>query len=158
MVCSDSVWHWSLFLILIQFSCCILVSKMTENIANINTNSSVDLRSEEDPRNVEAGIKINTSFDFIIKRGSLAGKKITYVKSRFQGSRFKVQSVKVQSTEDQSKWHLPDEMTEYVNSHFQVFLPDKCTRIPLVRKSRSVKYWQSPGNLWFFDTSSEKIQ
>lgn len=48
---------------------------MTENIANINTNSSVDLRSEEDPRNVEAGIKINTSFDFIIKRGLLAGKK-----------------------------------------------------------------------------------
>ena len=29
------------------------------------------------------------------------------------------------STEDQFKWLLPKEMAEYVNYHFQTFLPEK---------------------------------
>ena len=32
---------------------------------------------------------------------------------------------KVMSTEDQFKWLLPEEMAEYVNDHFQTFLPEK---------------------------------
>ena len=32
---------------------------------------------------------------------------------------------KVMSTEDQFKWLLPKEMAEYVNYHFQTFLPEK---------------------------------
>ena len=32
---------------------------------------------------------------------------------------------KVMSTEDQFKWLLPEKMTEYVNDHFQTFLPEK---------------------------------
>ena len=32
---------------------------------------------------------------------------------------------KVMSTEDQFRWLLPEEMTEYVNNHFQKFLPEK---------------------------------
>ena len=30
---------------------------------------------------------------------------------------------KVMSTEEQFKWLLPEEMTEYMNDHFQPFLP-----------------------------------
>ena len=31
----------------------------------------------------------------------------------------------VMSTEDQFKWLLPEEMAEYMNDHFQTFLPEK---------------------------------
>lgn len=96
---------------------------MTKNVKNINANSSADLRDEKDPRNIEAGAVNNVSHDPIIEGGSMTGNKRTYKDSSkgiSQKKRFKVQSV-----EDRYKWNLPNEMIEYVNSHFQAFLSDK---------------------------------
>ena len=35
-----------------------------------------------------------------------------------------VKRFKIMSTEDQFKWLLPEEKAEYVNDHFQTFLPE----------------------------------
>ena len=40
-------------------------------------------------------------------------------------SNVSVKLFKVMSNEDQFQWLLPEEMTEYVNGHFQRFLPEK---------------------------------
>ena len=37
----------------------------------------------------------------------------------------KIKRFRVQNTEDQFKWNSLDEMTDYGNCYFQLFLPDK---------------------------------
>lgn len=63
---------------LIQFSCSVLVSEMTENVENINANSLAHLRGEEDCRNIKAGGVIDVSHDPIIDGSSMAGNKRRY--------------------------------------------------------------------------------
>ena len=57
------------------------------------------------------------------KEGRMADSKKTCKESSECISQIK--RFKVQSTKEHFKWNLPVEMSEYVNSHFQVFLPYK---------------------------------
>ena len=43
---------------------------------------------------------------------------------------------KVMNTEDQFKWLLPEEMSEYVNDHFQTFLPEKGVHDSILMENR----------------------
>ena len=74
--------------------------------------SARDMEGEENPSHQTVETDENNSNN---RKRTLEGSVSNVPMKRF----------KVMSTEDQFKWLLPEEMAEYVNDHFQTFLPEK---------------------------------
>ena len=74
--------------------------------------SARDMEGEEDPSHQTVETEENDSHN---RKRTVQGSVSNVPTKRF----------KVMSTEDQFKWLLPEEMAEYVNDHFQTFLPEK---------------------------------
>ena len=74
--------------------------------------STRDMEGEEDPSHQTVETEENDSHN---RKRTVQGSVSNVPTKRF----------KVMSTEDQFKWLLPEEMAEYVNDHFQTFLPEK---------------------------------
>ena len=81
---------------------------MDSNVTEIS--SARDMEDEENPshQTVETGGNDNRK------------RTLISIMSNVPMKRFKVMN-----TEDQFKWLLPEEMAEYMNDHFQTFLPEK---------------------------------
>ena len=74
--------------------------------------STRDMEGEEDPSHQTGETEENDSNN---RKRTLEGSVSNVPMKRF----------KVMSTEDQFKWLLPEKIAEYVNDHFQIFLPEK---------------------------------